>query len=419
MRILLVNKFFYLRGGSERYFFELKKLLESHGHEVICFSMKDEKNFPSPQSDFFVANVDFASRRGFFSNIKKAGHSLYSPEARRKMEALIKKYRPEVAHLHNISHQLSPSILSILKEYKIPTIQTLHDYQLICPNYKLFTEGAVCERCRRHRYYEAVIHKCIKESYVASAWGALEMAIHKSLQIYERVLKYYVSPSVFLAKKLEKWGYPPGKTKVVNNFIDLAGYEPNYGNRGYLLYFGRLAEEKGLPILLKAIKGLPEVNLKIAGAGPEEQRIKKIIIKEKIENVEMVGFKTGQELAELIKNSIGVVMPSLWYENYPYSILESFAYGKPVVASDLGGIPELVKENITGLLFTAGDFSELRDKIKSLYSQPRLAEEMGRRARKLAEEQNNPEDHYQKIIFIYEELRKKYGKPGETNKKHF
>lgn len=417
MKILQINKFFYLKGGSETYFFSLSDLLKQHGHEVIFFSIKDEKNFDSEYSDFFINNIDFRKREGAIKDFKKLGHSLYSLEAKRKLESLIKKYKPDVAHLHNVAHHFSPSILSVLKKHNIPVIQTLHDYQLICPNFKLFTKGAVCERCYKHKYYQAILHKCVHNAYLPSIWGAFEMYVHKALQIYENVLYYYVSPSEFLAKKLEKWGYNKDKIKVLNNFIDLTRISPNYNNQGYILYFGRLAQEKGILTLLEAIKGLPEIKLKVVGIGPEEAELKDYLKKEDLKNVEFLGFKKGKELETLISNCAFVVMPSIWYENYPYSILESFAYGKPVIGSDLGGIPEMVLDNKTGLIFPAGDAKALKEKIERFYNSQELIAQMGKRARQFVEDNNNPEKHYQDLIKIYQEILLNYGKKDKTNKR--
>jgi len=428
MKILQINKFFYLKGGSETYLFSLADLLKQHGHEVIFFSMKDKKNFDSEYSDFFINNIDFRKREGIVKDFKKLGHSLYSLEAKRKLENLIKKYEPDVAHLHNVAHHFSPSILSVLKKHNIPVIQTLHDYQLICPNFKLFTKGAICERCYKHKYYQAIFHKCIHNAYLPSIWGAFEMVIHKALQIYENVLYYYVSPSEFLAKKLEKWGYNKDKIKVLNNFIDLAKISPNYNSQGYILYFGRLAQEKGILTLLEAIKGLSGIKLKVAGIGPEEAKLKDYLKKEDLpacprrraqaglKNVEFLGFKKGEELETLISNCAFVVMPSIWYENYPYSILESFAYGKPVIGSDLGGIPEMVLDNKTGFIFPAGDSKALKEKIETLYNSQELIEQMGKQARQFVENNNDPEKHYQKLIKIYQELLLKYEEKKKTNK---
>ena len=179
MRILQINKFFYRRGGADIHFLDLGRLLESHGHEVIHFSAVDSRNEPSPYSKYFIPSIDLRARHGLLGGLKVAGHILYSTIAARKFEQLIKDTKPDIAHLHNIYRHLSPSILPVLKKYKIPVVMTLHDYKMICPNYKLYTQGAVCERCRKHKYYQAIFHRCIFDKTMPSAMAALEMSVHK------------------------------------------------------------------------------------------------------------------------------------------------------------------------------------------------------------------------------------------------
>ncbi len=415
MKILQINKFFYIKGGSDTYFFSLSDLLSQNGHEVAFFSMKDPKNRSSSFSEYFVDNIDFSKREGL-KEFKKAAHSFYSLEAKRKLEKLIKKYRPDIAHLHNIAHHLSPSILSVLKKHNIPIVQTLHDYQLICPNYKLYTEGEVCERCKKYKYFETVIHKCLQDAYLPSAFEALEMYFHKSLQIYENMIDYYVSPSEFLAEKLVAWGHDKRKIAVINNFINSKNFKPNFKNGNYILYFGRLAEEKGLKILVQAMKEANDINLKIAGEGPLKPKLEKYARENKLSNIEFLGFKNQEELSGLISDSAFTVMPSVWYENYPYGILESFAFGKPVVASDLGGISELIIKGKTGFSCRPGEPGDLAQKIKKLYSDKDLILKMGKAARKFVEENNSPETHYKQIIALYNNLLADYGKKSEQNK---
>ena len=216
MKVLLVNKFHYLKGGSERVYFDTKKILEENGHQVICFSMKHENNIHCEQSDYFVDNVDYASHNDSFS---KVARFIYYKKAAEKLEKLIKQEKPDIAHLHNISHQLTPSILKPLKEAKIPIIQTLHDYQLICPNYRLYTNGNVCEKCKVHRYYECVANKCMRDSTSASLLAASELTFQWFLQFYRERVDLFVSPSEFLKNKLKEWEVKQ-EVEVLPNFID-------------------------------------------------------------------------------------------------------------------------------------------------------------------------------------------------------
>lgn len=408
MKVLQVNKFFWLKGGSERYFFDLTKLLENRGHEVIPFSMKDEPNVKSKYNEYFINHIDFSRRENFFRELQKASHTIYSFEAKNKLEKLIQKTKPDIAHLHNIAHQISPSILSVLKKYKIPVVQTLHDYKLICPNYKLFTQGAICERCKRHRYYQAVLHKCMKNSFWASKIACGEMYIHKLFKLYEKNIDLFIAPSNFLKDKLIEWGQDPKKLVHLPHFMNYTGHEPSFESSDYIIYFGRLSKEKGVDVLIKAMQAVnPKVKLKIVGTGPEEKGYKLLITNYKLQNrIEFVGYKSGKDLQDIIRSSMFVILPSVWYENLPMSILESFALGKAVVGSNRGGIPELVKDKKTGLLFELGNEKDLTEKINWLVSQPDKIVDLGKNARKLIEEKFSPEEHYKRILEIYNRLRR-------------
>src|SRR4030042_2879925 len=188
MKILMINKFFYRKGGSEAYMFDLMNLLKNNGHEIIEFSMKDEKNEPSEFADYFINHISFNKREGLWRDLKKALHLLYSFEAKKKLKSLIKKEKPDIAHLHNFNFQLTPSILAVLKKHNIPVIWTMHDYHLICPNYKLFTQGTVCERCKVNKFYNCFKYKCIKNNSAMSFLAMLEMYLHKLiLKSYDKI----------------------------------------------------------------------------------------------------------------------------------------------------------------------------------------------------------------------------------------
>jgi len=401
MKILQINKFFYRRGGSETYFFELMDLLQKNGHEIVHFSTKSPANIPSPYDDFFVNEINFGKREGLARDLKKIGHSFYSLEAKRKLEKLILKTKPDLAHLHIISHHLSPSILAVLKKYKIPVVQTLHEYQLICPNAKLFTEGALCERCKKYRYWNAAVHKCIHDSRLEGFAECLEMFFHKACQFYEKGVQYFVTPSEFLAEKLTAWRVR-SRVENIPLFLDVSAFEPKYEPGDYIIYFGRLVKEKGLEVLLDALVGT-EIKLKIVGDGPELEKLK--VKSEKLKtNVEFIGHKTGEELHNLIRNSKFVVLPSVWYENYPMSLLEAGALGKAVVGTRLGGISEIIRDGENGFLAEPNDANNLREKIQRLIGDKDLCKRMGRRAREMVVERNSPEEHYKKLKLLYEKL---------------
>jgi glycosyltransferase involved in cell wall biosynthesis len=332
MKILMVNKFFYQRGGSEAYMLDLSDLLKKQGHQVIEFSMEDEKNEPSQYSQYFVANIDFAKQEGILKDIKKALQAIFSFEAQAKLEQLIIKEKPDIAHLHNFSFQLTPSVIIALKKHKIPIIWTLHDYKLICPNFRLFTKGKVCERCKKHKYYNGFFYKCLNDSWAMSLVAMLEMYWHKFfLKSYDKV-DLFISPSKFLAQKIKDWGISPNKIKQVYNFIDYQKMNQEIELGKGLLYFGRLTAEKGIMTLVKAMAKLPEMQLKIIGDGPQKNEIKNFIRDKRLKNIELIGHQKSQQLYEYVKRARVVIVPSIWYENNPIAILEAFALPNRLLA---------------------------------------------------------------------------------------
>ncbi|HDQ22541.1 MAG TPA: glycosyltransferase family 1 protein [Candidatus Uhrbacteria bacterium] len=404
MKILMINKFFYRRGGSEAYMLALIELLKKNSHQVIEFSMQDEKNEPSEYADFFIKNIDFSKREGFIKDLKKAFCLLYSFAAKNKLEALIAQEKPDVAHLHNFNFQLTPSILSVLKKHKIPVVWTMHDYHAICPNYRLFTQGQVCERCKVYRYYNCYKFRCLKNDKAMSFLAMLEMYLHKIiLKSYDKI-DIFISPSRFLADKVKQWGIKPDKVKHLYNFIDLDNFQPISEHGDGLVYFGRLSEEKGLLTLLEAMKGLGKINLSLIGEGPQKEQILDYIEKNKLNNVYLLGYKKGLELYDLIKKSRLVIMPSIWHENNPISVLEAFALAKPVIASDLGGLPELVENSKTGYLFKAGQADDLKNKIKSVYNDAEACLKLGKNARRKAEKISSGQAHLAEILQIYKNI---------------
>ncbi|MBW1678996.1 MAG: glycosyltransferase family 4 protein [Deltaproteobacteria bacterium] len=404
MKILQVNKFYYLKGGAERYLFELKGILEEKGHEVIIFSMRHPRNEKSSCADFFVSNVDFNSPKSLWDKTKIIFRIIYFREAKRKIEVLIKEKPPEVAHLHNIAHQISPSILISLKKAGIPTIQTLHDYKLICPTYRMLSEGKICERCKGHRYYHAIFQKCNKGYLSASLLNCLEMYIHKMVRIYEKNIEMFIAPSNFLKEKLIEFGIDPKKLVHIPNFIRVNQYLPQYQHSNYFVYFGRISEEKGIATLIKAMRKVKGAQLYIVGEGKSRKELERFTHREGAENIKWLGYKGGEELKSIIKDAMFVALPSECYENCPMSLLEAYALGKPVIGSNIGGIPEIVEDGITGFLFEPGNPEELAEKINHLIFHPRLIGKLGKNSRERVEREYSPETHYQKIINVYQSV---------------
>lgn len=397
MKILLVNKFHYLKGGSEKVYFDTKELLEKNDHQVVCFSMEHEKNEPCADDQYFVSNVDFATRDGLF---KKARRFIYNKEAAEKLEILLEQEKPDLAHLHNISHQLTPSILKPLQKRGIPIVQTLHDYQVICPNYRLYTEGKVCERCKKHRYYHCIIHKCVQNSVAASCLAALELKLQWLFRFYKEKVDLFIVPSAFLKNKLAEWGVKR-PIEVVPNFVDTEKLQPAYMPGNYLICVSRLSEEKGVLTLLEAMQKLPDVQLKLVGDGPQKDKVEKFIKQRKLGNVQYLGEKRGLELQYLIRGARFLILPSELYENYPMIALEAMALGKPILAANIGGIPEIVVENVTGWLFHSGSAKDLREKIQNHFNDTETIARLGHSARARVEQVNCAKAHYEKLMGCY------------------
>ncbi len=368
MKILNVNKFNYPRGGADKYFIDLSHELEKQGDEVAIFSMHHPKNLASPYAKYFVSRFSF--NEGAALNFLKAPERvIYSLEAKRKFKKLVNDFKPDIIHIHNIYHQISPSILDIARRYKIPVVMHLHDYKLICPNYQLFINGKTCEDCNPKKYFNCIRKRCFKNSLAKSTLAALEMFIHHSvLKVYENSINTFIAPSNFMKEKLVSFAWPESKIRVVINPFSSEllkeGRSLNISEENYLLFFGRLSEEKGLRILIEAA-AISNSKLKFVGIGPEEENLKQLANYLKVE-ADFLGFKNGEELKSIILKAQAVVIPSIWYENMPLSLLEALNLGKLVIASNIGGMPEIIKHGQNGLLFKAGDKNDLAAKIRDL-----------------------------------------------------
>ncbi len=407
MKILLINKFLYPKGGDAISTITTGNLMKSRGHNVIYWGMAHPLNPDYLYKDLFVNYVDFNKSNGILKEFQAFLNILYSFEAKNKIKKLLKIYKPDIVHLNNFAHQISPSILDVFAKQNISTVMTMRDYKLVCPSYTMFIDGRICEACKGGKYYHCLLNKCTKNSYTKSMINTIEMYLHhKILHIYDKI-DVIISPSRFLKEKLKDMGF---KKEIVylQNFIYLKDYVPNYNFEDKTIcYFGRLSLEKGLFTLLNAVKGI-NIKLKIIGEGPIKENLISKVKYEKLNNVYFLGYKLGEELKNEIKNSIYVVIPSEWYENNPRSVIEAFALSKPVIGSRIGGIPELVKDGKTGYTFEAGNVEDLRNKIEFLVNDPNSAVEMGKNARRFVEKKLNSEKHYQELIKIYQMAIDKY-----------
>lgn len=409
MKILVCNKFYRPVGGPETIVLDTIRELEALGHTAIPFAMAHPDNHESKYSDYFVPNVDYGTRRskGVRRLVKEAADIMYSTDARRQIEKLIADVKPDIAHVHNIYHQLSPSILGPIRKAGIPLIQTLHDYKLLCANMLLLRHGEVCERCGGRRFYHAVLNKCVKDSYGSSAICFVEETLHRWLRVYERSVDLFISPSEFLKRKLVEHGrLPESRIVVLRNYADTGAITPNYSPGEYGLFVGHLSRHKGVMTLLQACKEIPDFEMRFAGRGPLIQEAEQFVERESLTNVKFVGFQTGPDLSRLFQNARFVVLPSECNENCPMAVLEGFAAGKPVIASRIGGIPELIDDGVDGLLFEPGDADELASHMRTLIENPALSEEMGRNGRNKVDERFAMDKYMDSLLGIYERVLK-------------
>ena len=403
MRILQVNKYNYLRGGAEKYFIELSKELERAGHQVATFSMRHPKNLPNPWEKYFVSRVSFSENSLYYSLLRPF-RVLYSFEAKRKFTKLVKKFKPDIVHIHNIYHQISPSILPVAKKYNIPVVMHLHDYKLICPNYQLLAHGKICYRCLPNKYNQCLKQRCFKDSFWKSLLATIEMTLHhKILHIYKKNIDLFIAPSNFMKRTTTAFSWPDDKIKVVYNFPEKIKEETKSELGDYGLYFGRISKEKGINVLLESLSlAKDKVKFKIVGSGPEE---KNYIFSAKSlgldKQVEFLGAKFGQELFEIIAKAKFIVIPSIWAENMPLTLLESMMAKKVVLVSKTGGLPELIDDRENGFVFENGDARDLAKVIDSLSNYNLI--EMGEKAKKRVEDLVI-EKHLLKILDIYTDL---------------
>jgi glycosyltransferase involved in cell wall biosynthesis len=411
LRILIVNTRHYLGGGDSVYSFNLADLLRSKGHEVSFFAMQGKENLPDVNSDLFVSYIDYDKinrTKNSISAVEVAWRSIYSVEARRKFSILLNRVKPDIVHLQNIHAHITPSVILEAKKRSIPVVWTLHDYKLICPNSHFLVDrtGEICEACHGGQFWQATRKRCKKNSILASGMASMEAYTHKWMNIYQKV-DSYLCPSLFLQGKLCENGFDNVKVVHLPLFVPEHLFAQTLSDQGYILFLGKMDNIKGIYPLLEAARKTPHVVLKLAGRIQES--LKNQLSALLPANVTHVGFKTGQELSELRNGARTLVLPSLCYENQPLSILEAFANGKPVIASNLGGMRELIGENERGLLVPPGNSDELAKALDWIWNHASKVRIMGEAAYNYCHKHHSAEIHYQNILNIYQDVRDKNG----------
>lgn len=398
MKIVFANNYAYLRGGSERVMFDEMELLEHLGHEIVPFSRSHAHNPKTAYDKFFLPVVDYELMGGL-GKVRAAADIVYSYPMKRVFSALLDQEKPALVHGHNIYSGLTYSIVDAAKTYGTPFVLTLHDLKLACPSYLMLNRGEICERCGTGSFWNCVVQRCHKGSLPASLVNTAEAYFNKILGKYDWISRF-LCPSQFLLEKVAAAGIPREKLVYLPNALDPSAYEPNYSKGNYALFAGRLSKEKGALTLLKAFKNL-DVPLRIAGTGPMETECREFVSSHGMNHVTFEGYCQGEKLKELFQQASFLVVPSEWYENAPMSILEAFAYGKPVVGSNLGGTPEQVLADETGFLFDSGNAEVLAGVVSNLWENPSKIKTMGRAARRRIETDFCAERHVARLLEIY------------------
>ena len=398
MRILMINKFLYPNGGSETYIFKLGDYLKRQGHEVQYFGMEHEGRCVGNRVNAYTSDMDFHGG----SKLAKLTYpikTIYSTEARKKLRLVLDDFKPDVCHLNNFNYQLTPSIILEIRKWekqtghKVKIVFTAHDYQLVCPNHMINNPNTRqnCEKCAHGQFIHCTKGKCIHGSTAKSAVGTMEAYFWSWMGTY-REIDTIICPTQFMKSKMDCNPVFAAKTVVMLNFVESVPWK-KVEKQDYVLYFGRFSEEKGIKTLLAVCRELPQVQFIFAGTGPLEEELKDV------PNITNVGFQKGEVLENLIRKARFSIYPSEWYENCPFSVMESQMYGTPVLGARIGGIPELIAEGRTGEMFQSGNVVELRDKILALWEDKKRTEAYAQNCKEIAFD--TLEQYYQKIINVY------------------
>lgn len=400
MRILNAGHHHHVQGGSDRAMLRLGELLEARGHTVVPFASQHPNNRPSKWDEYFPPGVDTQA-----PSPSDAARFVYSPEARREMRRLLEDGGPfDLAHLHIYYGQLTASILKPLVEAEVPLVQTLHEYKLTCPVHSHRSQGEICEACAGHAFWRALPRRCNEGSLARTALSVLEASVSRALGDAHHI-DHFIAVSDFLRDKMiEHDVIAPDDITTVHNFVDPDRFDPSRRRGEHVLYFGRIAPEKGLRTLIDAAAPLTDLPVRIAGTGEQREALEADVARRGLDHFEFVGFRNGADLWDLVRGSICTLLPSEWYENCPMAVLESLACARPVIGADIGGIPELVDDSVDGRLFPSGDVEALREALVWMQEHRDEAMEMGRRGREKIEERFSPEQHYRQVREVYAEV---------------
>lgn len=402
MRVLIVNKFLHANGGSETYIFQVGRELEKRGNRVEYFGMEHPGRCVGNHAESYTSNMDFHGKG--LAKLTYPFKIIYSIEARKKIRAVLDDLQPDVVHLNNFNYQLTPSIIYEIRHWekknhkKIVLVYTAHDYQWVCPNHLLMIpdKKELCFRCQNAKYGNCVANKCIHSSKIKSLLGAMEATLYHILKTYHYV-DAVICPSNYMAQKLATDSLLKDKIIVMHNFMEDSKKREKIEKKDYVLYFGRYSEEKGVKTLLEVCGKLSDIPFVFAGDGPLKEELSQY------NNIKNIGFLEGEELRTVISEAKFTVFPSVCYENCPFSVMESQWFGTPVIASDIGGVPELLQNGVTGELFSPGNVNQLEKAIVRLWSNQELCEKFTDNCKKVIFD--TVEQYCEKLLQVYQKCQ--------------
>jgi glycosyltransferase involved in cell wall biosynthesis len=398
-----VTSYYYRRGGAEAVMLDQNDLLSNAGWDIVPFAMEYDENFATEYDEYFVEEIDFASDYAPLEKVRKVVKSVYSLEARGAIGRLIDDVKPDIVHAHNVYHHLTPAIFGAIKKKGVPAVMTVHDLKIGCPSKLMLAPDGVCERCKGGKTWNAIGQRCLKDSLALSSIAAFETTLHRMLGSYKKNVDLFILPSHFHTDKLVEWGLPREKTRYLPNAVDVTSMTPDFSPGQRFVFVGRLSEEKGLLTFVAAVAE-SGVAATIVGTGPQEEELRALAARTGAD-VDFAGYRTGQDLFDIVRSARALVLPSECYENAPVVLLEAYGLGTPVIGSDLGGIPELIVEGETGLLAVAGDVESMAAALMAMdSSSASQLGDMGRAGRTFVETSFTRERYLHDLLAIYGEL---------------
>lgn len=411
MKIILVHKFWRTLSGAEMYFHEVVRILKSNGHDVRVFTTNfnaeggiDEK---TTDPTVVYGHPNNYLRGSFIKRAPVLLSMIYSKPNKNQFAELIDTFKPDLVHVFSLNIVLSPSLLDACREKGVPVVMSCNDYKHICTNYRLYYDGKVCTDCMGGKLYKPMLNNCCKHSFAVSVASSIEAYTHEYRNILRKNINTFCFESIFMLDITKRfWKSKDYHSYLLGKPFNSPAYTANYTDKNYLLFIGRLSDEKGADVLLRAMHLVPEANLKIVGTGPYQERLQNMVTELGLTNVEFTGSKWGDAAKEYISNARFVVIPSLWYENFPYVIAESYAMGKPVIGTNRGGIPENIVHDVTGYVYQPDDYMILSQHIRTLWNDKEKCVQMGKAAKQKADTEYTDVVFYKRILSLYQSLVK-------------